>query len=355
MTQLATAPAQPRLRDPFFDNAKFLAILLVVVGHALEPVRDVHLAMSVYVFVYLFHMPLFIMITGYFSRSFTRATDRTRKLVATLAAPYLIFQVAYLAYERLFGDHDIRLQLFDPYGLMWFLVAVLLWRVSTPFWQRVRWPLAIAVALSLHSSVYGLPDVLNLHNVVGLMPFYVLGLMLRPEHFELLRRTSVRVGAAIVLLAAAGWSWRYGRAFDRGWLYWGGTYRDHQVGVPQGMLMLTGMLLAGAVLALAVLTLVPRRRAWFTELGANTMYVYLLHWFFVRTARHQGWYDPQWLHTVLGTGLVVTVSAALGALLSTAAVRRTFRRLVEPTVSWLFSEPGGQTRMPTRSARSSWR
>ncbi|YCK41954.1 acyltransferase family protein [Actinomadura sp. ATCC 39365] len=58
-------------RDPFFDNAKYLAIVLVVCGHLIEDQRDAPLAHALYFYVYVFHMPLFIVLSGYLSRNFT--------------------------------------------------------------------------------------------------------------------------------------------------------------------------------------------------------------------------------------------------------------------------------------------
>lgn len=64
-------PAASGQRDAFFDNAKYAAIVLVAVGHAWEPLRDGSRAVSaLYMLVYAFHMPAFIIISGYFSRSF---------------------------------------------------------------------------------------------------------------------------------------------------------------------------------------------------------------------------------------------------------------------------------------------
>lgn len=336
MTQLATPPAvQARVRDPFFDNAKFFAILLVVIGHALEPLRDVHVALSLYVFIYSFHMPLFIMITGYFSRRFTEATDRTQKLIASLLVPYVVFQFAYIGFERLYG-HDLRIQVFDPYGLLWFIVAMLVWRLTTPFWQRVRWPLAIAVVISLWSYVYPLPGELDMQNTVGMVPFYVAGLLLRPAHFDLLRHRAVRAVAIAVLLGTAAWAWLYGRQLNLAWLYWGSPIGSKHVSVPEGLVIQLGMLVGGAVLAFAVLAVVPRRQTWFSTLGANTLYVYLLHGFFVLGCRYQGWYEPARLHTVAGTALVVALCVAVATMLSTPQVKRVFSPVLEPKLHWAF-------------------
>ena len=49
--------APGKQRDAFFDNAKYLAIVLVATGHAWEPLRDGSRAVSaLYLLVYAFHM-----------------------------------------------------------------------------------------------------------------------------------------------------------------------------------------------------------------------------------------------------------------------------------------------------------
>ncbi len=55
-------------RDPFFDNAKFLLIMLVLIGHVITINRaDNRINLATYNWIYTFHMPLFIFISGYFT------------------------------------------------------------------------------------------------------------------------------------------------------------------------------------------------------------------------------------------------------------------------------------------------
>lgn len=85
----AAAPA-PKSggRNPFFDNAKYLAIVLVAMGHAWEPLTDgSRAAEAFYMTVYTFHMPAFIIISGYFSRSFDMRKDRLQRLVTGSRSP----------------------------------------------------------------------------------------------------------------------------------------------------------------------------------------------------------------------------------------------------------------------------
>lgn len=51
------APAKSTSRDAYFDNAKYLAIVLVAIAHAWEPVMDGSRASrALYLLVYTFHM-----------------------------------------------------------------------------------------------------------------------------------------------------------------------------------------------------------------------------------------------------------------------------------------------------------
>ena len=82
-------PPPRQQRDAFFDNAKYLAIVLVAVAHAWEPLKgDSRILEGVYTVVYSFHMPAFIVISGFFSRSFDMRPDRLKRLVTGVAVPY---------------------------------------------------------------------------------------------------------------------------------------------------------------------------------------------------------------------------------------------------------------------------
>lgn len=72
-------------RDPFFDNAKYLAIVLVAIGHSWEPLRSSSRSVTaLYTLVYAVHMPAFIVISGYFSRSFRATPPQIRRLLGEL-------------------------------------------------------------------------------------------------------------------------------------------------------------------------------------------------------------------------------------------------------------------------------
>jgi fucose 4-O-acetylase-like acetyltransferase len=335
----APAPApRRRPRDPFFDNAKFFAILLVVAGHSIENLRDIRFAHALYLFVYTFHMPVFIVITGYFSRNFTFSGGKARKLLTNLGVPYVVFETAYSTYHWAVGHAKFEISLLDPYYLTWFLLALFAWRLSTPVWQQIRFPVAVAIVISLLSGMNQLPATLEMNRVFGLVPFYVLGLFLKPEHFEFLKRRLVAVLGALVLIAGFAFTFLVAdRHMATEWVYWRSGNPTLHVNNLTGTGMRLGMLVAAGVLVAAFLSLVPRKHHWFTSLGSATLYAYLLHGFATKLADYYGWYDADILHSVPGVLAVAAAGALLATLLCTPPVRWAMHWALEPNMAWAFT------------------
>ncbi|MFZ7944441.1 acyltransferase family protein, partial [Neobacillus sp. 19] len=60
-------------RSKYFDNAKFILIFLVVFGHLISPLKERdRILFTLYTVIFLFHMPAFIFISGYFAKGFRK-------------------------------------------------------------------------------------------------------------------------------------------------------------------------------------------------------------------------------------------------------------------------------------------
>ncbi|WP_433328875.1 acyltransferase family protein [Spirillospora sp. CA-294931] len=334
----ADAPAPRRKeRDPFFDNAKYLAILLVVIGHSLAYLREVPVARGLYLFIYMFHMPLFIVITGYFSRNWTFSGGKARKLITNVGVPYVVFEIAYSVYDWLVGRNELEISLLKPYFLTWFLCALFMWRLSTPVWQQIRWPFAVAMVFSLLSYMSDLGGTFNIHRVIGLLPFYVLGLMLRPEHFELLKRPSARVAGFGVLTAGLGAAYLAMDRMNKDWVYWKDPHEELGVGNVAGTVMRVAMFACAVTLVAAFLAIVPRKKTWFTKLGATTLYAFLLHGFVTRLLQFTELWDAAWMNTVPGVIVVIAGAAVVGTFLCSKPVVRAMSWALEPKMTWAFT------------------
>ncbi|MGW4732435.1 acyltransferase family protein [Streptomyces shenzhenensis] len=326
-------------RDAFFDNAKYLAIVLVAIGHAWEPLKgDSRVLQGAYMVVYAFHMPAFIIISGFFSRGFDMRPDRLRRLVTGVAVPYIVFETAYPLFKR-YVDHspDQEISLLDPWYLTWFLCALFIWRLTTPIWKAIRWPLPVAFGVAMLATVSpSIGDDLDLQRVLQFLPYFVLGLCMKPEHFQLVRRRWVRIAAVPVFAAALVFGWWAVPRMQAAWFY----HRDsaQELGVPWwcGPLMVLALFGCSLLLTACFFALVPRRKTWFTAFGAGTLYGYLLHGFVVKFADYRGWFDHGWLHGPFGEILVSLLAGGAVTLLCTRPVQRVFRFAMEPRMEWAF-------------------
>lgn len=341
-TTVPTGPAATpaKKRDAYFDNVKFLAIVLVAVAHAWEPVMDgSRSARALYMVVYAFHMPAFILISGYFSRSFEMTPGKVKRLITGVAVPYVLFETAYSLFKRYAGGApEQEISLLDPWYLTWFLIALFVWRITTPVWKSLRHPLPVALGIAVLASVTpAIGDDLDLQRVLQFLPFFVLGLVMKAEHFQLVRRREVRYLSLPLLAATLLFAYWAAPRMQLGWFYRSSSAQE--LGAPwwSGAVMSLAMFGCALVLTAVFLAWVPRRHMWFTVLGAGTICGYLLHGFLVKGAGFAGVFDRfEWLTSPGGIVFVSLVAAAAVTLFCTPPVRRVLRFATEPDMRWAF-------------------
>ena len=87
-------------REYLFDNYKVLLILLVVIGHFIEPSNDQNPFLYELKWgIVAFHMPAFIFISGYFSKRI----PSLKKMLCGLVIPYFVYEILYHLYT---GQRD---------------------------------------------------------------------------------------------------------------------------------------------------------------------------------------------------------------------------------------------------------
>jgi fucose 4-O-acetylase-like acetyltransferase len=321
-------------RDPWLDNAKMALVTLVVVGHAWALLPGGGVVGHLYDFLYVWHLPAFVFVTGYLSRKFEYTSDRLWSLVRTLALPYVMFECLLALFRVWVGGEQLENLFADPHWPLWYLTALIFWRLATPVFRSMPAPLAVGVAIAV-SAVSGVvtgtvSDVLDLTRVAGLLPFFVLGLHMTSSGLERLRAPTVRWLAAGTFVVFWFLTAYLDALASTEWLYYRTPYDD--LGVTDARGMVTRMvLLAVAVLgSLAFLALVPRTNGWFARMGAMTLVVYLCHGFVVLGLEYAGYADWAAAHPLLAP-LATLVGAVLLALaLAAPSVARRLKVLVDP-------------------------
>ncbi|MFE5814049.1 acyltransferase family protein [Streptomyces sp. NPDC056479] len=335
----AVARRAPARRDPFLDNAKYLAIVLVAVGHAWEPLREGNRPVTaVYMLVYAFHMPVFAMISGSLSRGFEATPRQLGRLLTGLVVPYVLFETAYTYFTRWTSeDPDRAVTLLDPLYLTWYLAALFIWRLTTPVWKTLRRPLPVALTIAAAATLSpAIGNDLDLQRVAQFLPYFVLGLCLRPEHLRLLHRRGTRRLAVPLFAGALCFAYWAVPRMDYAWFFHNDSATALAAPAWAGPIMTLATFGCSVVLAAGFLAWVPRRSTWFTALGAGTLYAYLLHGFIAQAAEHWGWYTLPWLHHPAGEVTVTLLAAATMTALCAPAVQRPLRALPAWPARWAF-------------------
>ena len=173
-------------RDERIDSIKFLLMVLVVAGHVFSKIDfywPSYFCRVTWQWIYMFHMPLFVAISGYFSRKKT-SKDFLSDSIKTFE-PLFIFQAIYIISHRAFSVTEI----FTPWWILWYLLSLFFWRTILQFLpQRVIDKKVIVVICSFVLGVFvgflPLTKFLSLQRTFAFLPFFFLGYYMRGSNNE---------------------------------------------------------------------------------------------------------------------------------------------------------------------------
>ncbi|MDY0404505.1 acyltransferase family protein [Virgibacillus sp. 179-BFC.A HS] len=321
-------------RNAYFDNARLLLIFLVVFGHMIQPFTDQSNGInSIYTWIYTFHMPAFIFLAGFFAKG-AGNKDYVIKLAKKLLVPYIIFQLIYSGYYFLLGrDNWLTDGLFYPHWALWFLFSLFCWHILL-FWFKKLPPLLgllIAVQIGLIVGYFGqIGQSFSLSRTFVFFPFFLLGYWLTTEKVMFLKKKSIKIASLVIMVAVAIGIY-YAPEIKTGWLLASKSYGD--LGLPQyGGIARFLVYLTSFLMAASVLAWVPRKRNVLTSLGSRTLYVYLLHGFFIQYFRETDFFQVDSVFDLTG---IAVIAALIVLVLSSKPVLGIWQPFIEGKMSIL--------------------
>lgn len=184
-------------RNYAFDNLKGLLIFLVVFGHLIQFTRTKTDAIVGYTYtgIYLFHMPVFIFISGYFSKK-----NNPKRLIE-LFVVYALWQVGitplFLALTTGVSYFEVAESVFNPTNHHWYLFSLITWRILTPYLTRVKYIVPITFVTGCLIGLSPLlaelspatkdASIFSFGRTIGFFPFFLMGYFFSASQFEQLR------------------------------------------------------------------------------------------------------------------------------------------------------------------------
>lgn len=266
-----------------YDNVKLLLIIFVVIGHLVDYggklYTDSNTCYRAMVYIYAFHMPLFIFIAGLFYK----ARNTTSKIFYYLSVGLTMKVLIYVAQQKLY--HTGAFTFSNLNGPDWFMLALAVYAAAMPLLQKIdsRLVLAMSLLLGLFSGYADeINTFLSLSRIIVFFPFFVAGTMVDGEKLaRVLHRLPLRILGGALILA---WTVIVAKFGDTIWffkfLFTGSTPFSSlpEDFVKYGCVMRGFTYVLSGLLCLSLIAVIPDKKLGFLSVcGSRTIQVYFWH------------------------------------------------------------------------------
>lgn len=183
------------MRDKRIDVIKGVASFLVVIGHNIQTLKGIEYAGGdfynnpVYSFIYTFHMPLFMLVSGYLFYNSTNKYSAEELIISkgkSVLIPIFVWTYLINLLLILFDKVDMSLfkYLFSPLTAIWFLWAIFYSSLGTLigkkfFNDNIWFHITVIFILLL------LPDVLHKEYYAFMYPYFIAGYYAKKKEFKI--------------------------------------------------------------------------------------------------------------------------------------------------------------------------
>lgn len=283
-------PSNTSSRQSSLDFLKLFLVFLVVAGHIIER-YSLGQGQVIYRWIYLFHMPAFIFLSGMLSSS-TIDAKGGRRLLTVIILPLLAHQIALKGFESTLFHRDFNLGISVPYWALWYLMSLLLWRLLLPILMGSGQPLFLSIALSLAVGYFkDFGYAWSLSRTFVFLPFFVAGHLYAATHGRELPafKTKRMIQACILLFSLLAVAWLT-RSQPVKWLYSSFSYAEYASTHWQGLSLRALQLVAGAAGILAVMRLAITIPG-VSNIGKYSMAIFISHIYVLKLAESQHWFS----------------------------------------------------------------
>lgn len=264
-------------RDYLFDNYKTLLIFLVVVGHFVGPsVSDNKFLLLLKWFIVSFHMPAFIFISGYFAKKELPFL----KIVQKLAVPYIAYEIIYYLWYTFIVHKETGLRLLRPKFTLWYLLALFLWRIVTPYVRKIPGHMMLAFIGGLLIGFSNMENnFLTIPRALVFYPFYLAGISFDRTTLEKFRTPKGKLLSLISILLVLIFLIFVGlnKLAPMQVFYGRYNYLSMRQGIFEGLFWRIGAYMIGFILTFSLMILMTDKKLSVSYIGTRTMGIYLFH------------------------------------------------------------------------------
>lgn len=267
---------------------------------------------TVLCFIYYFHMPLFVFISGYFSKNVEKRRNRAFE---DLLIPYFITQFLWLIYQGIFNhSFDVIKNVFYPQFSLWYLLALFIWRLLLPDLLKIRGILPVSALLYVFGMFCtGINNNFAMQRAIGFLIFFLLGYFASEDNIARIKKIPLCISICCIGMVFIG---TY-IVFRTGIISFNTLFSVlthskyitsfHNWGA--GIVTYVIAFFIACILSCSILRLVNNRKGKLCIIGENTLPLYIAHGFIVHI--FNSLYSHLQMQNEMITGLILLMMAVL--------------------------------------------
>lgn len=276
--------AESKSRILKFDNTKAFLMLIVVFGHGLTPFLGSQGVNWATLWLYSFHMPLFVFLTGLFAKKAVSKEKLDFRKIVSFALLGMFIKVATHLTLVACGKNP-KFNLLEENGVAWYIFVMAVHMIISHAVRKLTpWKVlltSVVIAL-LAGYVDDIGNVFVLSRIITFFPAFYLGVIADREKLtNFVNKPLVRVASALFFVSfTVGIYFVIDKVYPLRYVLTGNNpYCEFGAqGKAFGALLRLGCYVLSLMMGLAVISLSPNRKIpFFTFCGSRTLSVYALH------------------------------------------------------------------------------
>lgn len=279
---------KPRINK--FDNLKGLAIILIVLGHMtfLTKYDSVSLIKN---FVFIFHLPIFFFVAGYFSKI---GPDEPMKAIKRILIPYLLFCIIYKLFLHFIIGKSSGILFIQPEYMLWFLISLFTMKIFLPVLNKLKYPVIITtiLALLIGFAPFNL-GYLGISRTFAFLPVFMVGFKYKsyknifdkkyPKLKEIVNNNKISILLLIIsLIICVLVAYKFPlKVIELKHAY---AFKS-TIGVIIEVIKRFIVIAMGIIVTLLLNKVMTNKKSILTQIGKNSMAVYLLHAYFITSIK----------------------------------------------------------------------
>lgn len=277
---------EKKTRSSYIDNLKTVLIFSVVIGHFAEAaLEQSDVFKSLFIWLYFFHMPLFIFVSGYLSKRLIHNKERVLQKSFEYFTLYIIMKISLSIIKSICTGDKVAFSLFSETSVPWYLFAMILMYITSyalrNYNQKIVFILFVVLAVFVGYDKE-VRDFFVLSRFIVFYPFFIIGLNCQENTLEKLKSKKVLIPlATIVLLVTLSIAYLFPDIVYefRPML----TARNPYTSLDEplesyGPLCRLFVYIVGSVISFAILIIIPKFNfGYISKIGCRTLPIFFFH------------------------------------------------------------------------------